>query len=128
MDTQVCYTFSKSERLVNVKLIENLFKTNESVKAFPILFIYSFFEPNFSIQNQIMFSVSKKKFKRAVDRNHIKRLMRESYRLQKHLFNALLPEKKYYGAFIFNGKELPNFELVNKSLEKIYAKLNETDR
>ena len=128
MDTKARYTFSKSERLVNVKLIENLFKTNESVKAFPILFIYSFFESNFSSQNQIMFSVSKKKFKRAVDRNHIKRLMRESYRLKKHLFNALFPEKKYYGAFVFNGKELPTFELVNMCFEKIYTKLNETDR
>lgn len=120
-------TFSKSNRLTNVKLIENLFKTNESIKAFPLIFAYNYFiEPN--INHQFLFSVSKKRFKKAVDRNRIKRLLKETYRLKQQEFNTFFAEKKIYGAFIFVGSELPTLEIISKAFDKIIIKLNEKNR
>lgn len=119
-------TLSKSERLTNVKLIENLYKINESVKAFPLILIYNYH----TIENitQVMFSVSKKKFKRAVDRNRVKRLMKECYRLQKQDFYTALNGKAIYGSLMYTGTELPNYEILYKTFEKIIAKLNEKGR
>ncbi len=120
-------TFSKSQRLTNVKLIENLFKTNESIKAFPLIFAYNYFiEP--ALSHQYLFSVAKKRFKKAVDRNRIKRLMKECYRLKQNEFAAFFEDKKTYTAFIYVGSEIPNFETVSKAFDKILSKLNEKNR
>lgn len=63
---------------------------------------------------QAGFSVSTRYFKKAVDRNRIKRLMREAYRLQKNtLYNAVVASaKKLNVFFIYTGNELPEYELI----------------
>lgn len=70
--------------------------------------------------------VSKWHFKRAVDRNRIKRLIREAYRTQKLPLQALLSEsgKGYLKLFIlYTGKELPEYQLVKEKVEKVLERL-----
>jgi len=67
---------------------------------------------------QAGFSASRKLFPKAVDRNRIKRLMREAYRLQKTNFYALLEEKKLRLALmlIFTGRQIPGFHRMEQSV------------
>ncbi len=88
--------------------------------AFPIKCYYREVEGNTTSQLAVI--VSKRRFKRAVDRNRIKRLMRESYRLQKHV----LPQKEnstLQMCWIFVGKDLPEWQEVLSAGKKIFNKL-----
>ena len=80
------YSYSKKEKLKSKKTIELLFKEGDSVSDFPLRLVW--LETSFDDGSQIKtaVSVSKKHFKTAVDRNRVKRLMREAYRLNKHIY------------------------------------------
>src|SRR5471030_2413656 len=77
------YTFKKEERLCNKKLIDELFHNGSSFLCYPFKASWLIIDEPRQIPAQILFSVSKKRFKRAVDRNLVKRRMREAYRLNK---------------------------------------------
>lgn len=81
------YSFPKSEKLCSKKRIEKLFRQGNSVQSFPLKMIFVRVDdlPE-QIPFQVMVSVPKRHFKRAVHRNRIKRLLRESYRLQKSFY------------------------------------------
>ena len=115
----VRYTLSKQERLCSLKGIELLFKAGQSLAKYPVRLVWQ--EPDdpktqeFPVQ--VMFSVSKKKFPRAVDRNRIKRLMREGYRLYKPTLYTLLPQGKFYQlAIIYTGTAILDFTVIQKSI------------
>ncbi|HRH35028.1 MAG TPA: ribonuclease P protein component, partial [Catalimonadaceae bacterium] len=83
-------TFSKPERLCSRKSIEQLFETGEKWVCFPFRIIIRLQNRDDSLEPeaapvQILVSASKRNFKQAVDRNRIKRQIREAYRLHKHL-------------------------------------------
>jgi len=82
-------------------------------------------DPHSSLQMGV--TVSKKHFKRAVDRNRIKRLTREAYRLSKQELQQKLEnsDKQLLLFFIFTGKELPDFLLVKEKVQVILRKLME---
>jgi ribonuclease P protein component, eubacterial len=118
------FTLSKKERLCSEKEIETLFSSGERFLSFPLQVVYARTEKK-GVEASVLFSVSKKRFKRAVHRNRIKRLMRECFRLNKQPLYELL-EGREAGlniAIIFIDKELPAFELVEKGMIKAIAKL-----
>jgi len=112
------YTLGKEERLKSKKLIERLYKERNSVKAFPLRMIFLQTEHTSKFPSQVGVSVPKRNFKRAVDRNRIKRLMRESYRLQKEIvYNNI--EEPYVFMISYIGKEECTYEALFLKMEKL---------
>lgn len=117
-------TFKREERIKSKKLSEELFAggaTSHSV--FPIRVVYK----DLGTPTSILVSVSKKRFKHAVDRNRIKRLIRESYRLNKETFlNKLEAKNKGLAiAFIYISTKKFSFEEVQNSITKILTLVSE---
>lgn len=106
------FTFHKEERLSKKKLIEELFEKGSSFYFFPFK-VFFMSNPDQTVAfHQLVISVSKRNFKRAADRNLIKRRIREGYRLNK----VLLPgENKLLIAYIYSVKEiLPSLQIHDR--------------
>ncbi len=122
------FTLGKDERLKSRKAIDQLFKEGQrfSVPPFRVCYQFTAAELKFGI------TVPAKNFKKAVDRNRVKRLAREAWRLQKNELQQVLPEKnKGLDVFlIYTAKELPDYSLiagkVNIVLKKFLKLVNET--
>lgn len=113
------FTFPKKEKLKSKKLIEKLFLEGKAVTAFPIrlLYLQTTFEDGSKIKTGV--SVSKRNFKKAVDRNHIKRLLREAYRLNKpEYFNNITTS--YAFMILYLGKDDADFDSVNSKLKIVF--------
>lgn len=121
------YTLSKAERLSRERDIDHLFTEGQSFIAYPLRVIYTVIEEQRSVPVSILISVSKKKFKRAVKRNAVKRQIRESYRIRKQmLFELLQTTGKHLAiAFIFLEKGLVSYETMEKAMEKAIRLLGE---
>ncbi len=124
------FTLGKQERLKSKKLIEKLYKEGNSVKVFPLRMMYLQTEHTSNFPAQVGVSVAKRNFKKAPDRNRLKRLMRETYRLQKHVvYNDL--EKPYIYMISYIGKEEKPYEelfsKMNKLLSLFVEKVNNID-
>lgn len=110
------YTFKKSERLKSRKIIERIFnREGKSFANFPLRVILLETPLDTEFPAQVTFSVSKRKFKKAVQRNRIKRLMREAYRLNKPKFYESLKAQDKQVAIMFIY--LANEELPYKEIE-----------
>lgn len=117
------YSFPKQERLSSKKLIDALFTKGASFYFYPFSIRFLSAEEH-ATHHQFMVSVSKRNFKRAVDRNRIKRLLRESYRLHKHLLQEVLPEGKYLLiAYIYTAKEIHPYSFVESKLVDSFGRL-----
>lgn len=117
------FNFPKNEKLKSRKLIERLFAEGKSVPKYPIRLVFMPLTVN-GIFTQAGFSVSKKAFKKAVDRNRVKRLMREAYRLNKNEALRTIPQPFAF-MFLFTGKEIPSFESLNKTMVQLLRKFTE---
>lgn len=121
--TRMAYTFPKIEKLKSKKLIDRLFAEGKSITSFPIKLIYLKTKLPYEVPIQAGVSVPKKNFKSAVVRNRIKRLLRESYRLNKHLvFNN--SEGTFAFLFLYLGKEMPDYTTVDENLQAVLHKFN----
>lgn len=112
-------TFEKCEKLKSRKTIDQLFNEGKSVSTNGFTLVYLIKPlPQTYFPAQAGFSVPKKFFKHAVDRNRVKRLMREAYRLNKYAFYESLVERKQQMAvmFIYKGKALPTYEACIKAV------------
>lgn len=118
------FTYNKAERLKSRKLIEHLFSKGKSLSSFPVKVLYDFTE-DASIPLQAGVTVSSRNFKKAVERNRAKRILREAYRLQKLPLQHVLEEQNLSLAlfFICTGKELPEYTEVYKKMGIILQKL-----
>lgn len=107
-------------------MIQQLFKDGKSFSHFPFRVIYLEQESQ-PTALQAGFTVSTRHFKKAVDRNRIKRLMREAYRLQKNDLHASLEDvdKKIAVFFLYTGTELPAYELVYEKFSTALPKISQ---
>lgn len=122
------HTLGKEERLKSKKLIESLYQKGSSVKVFPLRMIFLQTAHTSNFPAQVGVSVAKRNFKLAVDRNRIKRLMRESYRLQKGIVYDHL-ENPYVFMISYIGKaEVPYQELFLKMEKLLRLFLDETKK
>ncbi|MBX3238447.1 MAG: ribonuclease P protein component [Chitinophagaceae bacterium] len=127
-------TLKKEERLKRRKQIEHLFREGIAVNVFPyrVIYLLQAAHPG-DVPLQAGFSASSRKFKKAVERNRIKRLTREGYRLQKkELFEKLLSSNRKMSLFfIYSGSGIPDFSTVKEKitviLNKLMQRLNEKD-
>lgn len=125
------YTLSKEERLCSKAMIERLFSGSgsRSFPAFPLRVVYM--EVDSSVQTadaSILISVSKKRFKRAVKRNLVKRQIREAYRRHKHLLldGLQADEKKMILAFIWLDNEVHPSDMIERKMRKILTYIAES--
>jgi ribonuclease P protein component len=109
------FGLNKTERLKSRKAIQTLFEQGRGFNQPPLRIVYHLSEEKGA---KAGFSVSKRNFKRAVDRNRIKRLLREAYRLQKNeLLLALETKEKGVHFFLtFTNRELPLFEDIHAAV------------
>lgn len=112
-------SFPKKEKLKSQKLIEKLFNEGQSITVFPLRMVYLKIEG----LNKVGVSVSKRNFKKAVDRNRIKRLLREAYRLNK---NLLIDNNVDGYAFmiLYLGKEISDFKTVENKVQSLIITLS----
>jgi ribonuclease P protein component len=119
------FTLGKNERLKSRKLIEQLFKEGKSFTVSPFKIYYKF-DAVHSSTLQFGVGAGTKNFKKAVDRNRIKRLTREAYRLQNSILKQKVTgsNKSLWVFFIYTGKELPDFNLVKEKVAVALKKLS----
>jgi ribonuclease P protein component len=114
------FTFNKKEKLKSQKLIEKLFDEGKSVTVFPLRMLYlkTTHDDGSTIKTGV--SVSKRNFKKAVQRNRIKRLLREAYRLNKpEYFNNITTS--YALMILYIGKEATDFDSINANLKLLLS-------
>ena len=125
------YTFSKAERLCSKKLIERLFSGgHKSFPAFPLRVVYMPLSADESEADvSILISVPKKRFKHAVDRNHVKRQVREAYRLNKHTFTEQLQQqgKRMAIAILYLDKQHHSFGHLQAKMVKLLKAITEKE-
>ena len=118
-------TFTKQERLNKEKLIKELFDKGSSFYLFPFkVFVMNNPDEAYPF-HQVLLSVSKRNFKKAVDRNLIKRRMREAYRQNKNVIPA---SKKLLIAYIYSAKEILTFAQIQERLVKTFNRFDHVEK
>lgn len=114
------YTFGKEERVTGEKRIEKLFTDGQSFIAYPLRVVFMEYECEKPRSASVLISIPKKRLRLAVQRNRMKRLIREAYRLNKHLFcgTCLKDGCGIDIAFIYIKNELSEYAAVEKGIHK----------
>lgn len=122
-------TFRKRERIVSEKLMEELFSGGNShaLTAFPLRAVYLQKDRNADDEPvQVLVSVPKKRLRHAVDRNRVKRQVRESYRLNKQALLSMLPcDKRLLLAFVWQSDRLSPTEEVESRVKNLLRRMAE---
>jgi ribonuclease P protein component len=127
------HTLSRNERLKSRKQIDKLFTSGRYFNIPPLRLNYNIGLAGENDHLQMGVGVSGKHFKKAVDRNRVKRLIREAWRLQK---TGLAMEAKQNGKslkvfIIYTGRDLPDFKLIyektGSAIVRLSSLINETD-
>jgi len=118
-------TFKKEERLIQKKLIDKLYSLGKSFINYPLLFAY-YELSNSKIPAQILITVSKKRIKKAIERNLIKRRIREAYRIHKNEFyeTLLINKIQLILSISFIGNYMPKFDEIEAQIIKMIKEFN----
>lgn len=114
------FSYPKNEKLKSRKTIDSLFTEGKSVSKFPLRLVYIPIEES---DEKIKFgvSVSKKHFKKAVDRNYFKRVLRECYRLNKNLILDKI-NQPFAVMFFYQTKDRLSYQEINEKTVLLFEK------
>ena len=122
------HTYPKSEKLKSKTTIDLMFREGKSVSKYPLRLVYAKSTFGENPEFKMGVSVSKKYFKKAVDRNYFKRVLRETYRLNKQLLRENLQEP-YSFMLLYQTKDRLSYEEINQKtialFEKFQMQMNE---
>ena len=121
------FTYPKHEKLKSKTTIDLLFSDGNSVSKFPLRLVYVENKEENAELIKMGVSVSKKYFKKAVDRNYYKRVLRETYRLNKHLLIDSL-QKPYAFMFFYQTKERLSYQEIEEKTIQLFQKFIETTK
>ncbi len=114
--------FPQRQKLKSSKTIEKLFLEGKTLSKFPVkVFFLPSDKPE---ENRAAFAVPKRNFKLAVDRNRVKRQLREAYRLNKNVLEEI-HGKNFVMLFLYLGKVKPQYEVLDKAVLKLLKKLRD---
>lgn len=121
------FSFKKKDRLIQQKIIQKLFQEGIQVNFHPFKIYTLPIEKSLSHRIQVLVSVPKKQFKKAADRNLIKRRIREAYRLNKQILNEikLKPEMQIAIAFVYIASEIYDFVFLRQKMVEALNKINQ---
>lgn len=114
-------SYPKEEKLKSKKIIDLLFSEGKSVSKYPLRLVYVAHDFEENVPLKMGVSVSKKYFKKAVDRNYFKRVLRECYRLNKQLLVENV-EAKYCIMFFYQTNEKLSYSEINEKTIKLFEK------
>ncbi len=119
-------SFSRKYKLKSRKTIDLLFKEGEQLRSFPFMVYLKAVELTEDVPFQVVISAPKRQFKKAHDRNRVKRLMTECFRKKKLIFEEQLQkEQKQFALFvIYTQKDIPVYADLLQSTEKLMHKIN----
>ena len=119
------FSYPKNEKLKSRKTIDLLFTEGKTVSKFPLRLVYmeTTFEDNVPLK--IGVSVSKKHFKHAVDRNYFKRVLRECYRLNKHILTENTT-KNFAILFFYQTKDRLSYQEISEKTIQLFEKFIKT--
>lgn len=117
------HTYPKTEKLKRKKYIDLLFSEGRTVTKYPLRLVYVPVKDS-DVPLQMGVSVSKRYFKKAVDRNYFKRVLRECYRLNKELLLNNLNEP-YVMMFFYQTKERLTYQEIEEKTKKLFEKFVE---
>ncbi|WP_101690044.1 ribonuclease P protein component [Dysgonomonas massiliensis] len=129
MNLEINKTFGKAEKLCSQSVIDELFLKGSSFIAYPLRVVFAC-KPTSDEEApsiSVLVSVSKKKFKRAVKRNRVKRLTREAYRLNKDILVPIVLRERLHIdiAFVYLDSTILSFEEFDKAMKKVARVLTE---
>lgn len=120
------FSYPNKERLKSQKTIDSLFTKGKSVSKYPLRLVYVPLTADEATEKVTMgVSVSKKYFKKAVDRNYFKRVLRECYRLNQHLLKENI-DKPYAFMFFYQTKETLSYQEIDNKTKELFQKFIET--
>ena len=121
------FSYNKKEKLKSRKALEQLFTNGKSFSVFPVKVFYMPMTEALDHPVKVGVGVSARNFKKATDRNRIKRLLRECYRLNKLSLNTMIEtqQKQVAVFFLYIGKELPEYILLTEKMQAALKRLEE---
>jgi ribonuclease P protein component len=115
------FTYPKNEKLKSKITIGLLFTDGKSVSKYPLRLVYHSGSLNDGQKLKMGVSVSKKNFKKAVDRNYFKRILRETYRLNKHILVDNL-DKPHAFMLFYQTKDRLSYDEINTKTIQLFEK------